>query len=231
MAKKSGTTVRRKVRAQRPTFSQVNKQVSVPSAMGNISRNIPMKVRNNGGVLTVSHCEPFTTVSLTALGVLSYVTLPLIPSFVPWLNGLAGNFGKWRWTRLKVYYVPSCPTTTQGEMALGYYYDEQDAIAASLIQVASMDKGVTFAPWMGGPSNGTDSVNLVSVPSQFDKPRYIYLGNAAFTALTSTDKNQYCPIVLAIASQGSTAAVPIAGRIWVDYTVELFDPIVAGINT
>lgn len=167
---------------------------------------------------------------LTTGGVLNYVTLPLIPSFIPWLNGIAANFGKWRWLKLKVYYVSSCPTTTEGEMALGYYYDEQDAVAASFLQVASMDKGVSFAPWMGASASGPESVCLQAVPQTFDKPRYIYMANAAFTALSSSDKNQYCPIVLALATQGSSTQVTIAGRIWVDYEVELYDPIVAGIN-
>lgn len=221
-----------KSRKPRMNTGQSRSRVTVPASSGFITRNrAPRANYGNSGTLTINHCEPFSTAPLLAAGALSYNTLPVIPSFIPWLSGLAANFGKWRWLKMRVYYVPSCPTSTQGEVAMGFYYDQTDAIAASFVQVSSMDKAVAFAPWMGASSTGGTAVQSIANCQQFDKPRYNYIGSAAYTALPSNDKNPYTPIILAVATQGSTAAVTIAGRFWVEYTVELLDPIVSGINT
>jgi len=204
--------------------------VSAPSARGGNFMNRAPLLWGNGSKLTIRHCEPFVAVNFTAAGVLAYATSPIIPASMPYLTGVASNFGKWIWRRLTLYYVPSCPTTADGELALGTYYDRQDAIAATFVQVASMTGGVATPPWGGGPLTGPGAVRIEVDCGRFDKPRYSFMASAAFAALGSSDQNNYCPVSLARASQGNTAGGAILGRVWCEYTVELLDPIVPGIN-
>lgn len=220
----SATRVRK---AKKVSLTQV---VRVPSTQSGVTRNrIPRSISSSNGLI-VSHCEPFQTTSLTALGVLNYTTLALIPSVFNYLTGIASNFSKFTWLKLHIYYVPSCPTSTQGECAMANFYDFQDAGGATFVQVAQMKNGISFPPWGGGPEAGKDAVVIDVDVKDFDKPRYNYITVASFNALTSSDKNNYSPVNLATATQGSTAAVSIAGRIWVDYTIRLIDPIPSAIN-
>jgi hypothetical protein len=197
--------------------------ISQPMGKAGITRNIAF----NG--LTLSHTEPFGSISMTALGALNYFGTPMLPWNFPFLLGIAANFSKYTWLRLRVYYVPSCPTTTQGECALGTYFDQQDAIAASFIQVSQMKGGISFPPWGGGPEFGKDAVCIEYDVQNFDKPRYNYISQGSWTGLSLSDRNNYTPASLAVASQGSTAA-SFAGRLWCNYTIRLIDPIPAGVN-
>lgn len=220
--KQGGQSNRRRRRA--------NRTVTAPAARGTNYFNSPPKLNGNGSKLLVSHCEPFVAVNMTAAGVLSYATSPMIPASLGYLSGVAANFGKWSWRRLVLHYVPSCPTTADGEMAFGTYFDRQDAVAATFVQVTQMQGGVATPPWGGGPFTGPGAVRIDVDCSRFDKPRYSYIGSAAFAALTTSDQNNYCPVSMARATQGNTAGGAIMGRVWAEYTIELLDPIAAGLN-
>lgn len=204
--------------------------VRAPTTIGGVTRNLPMSMISNGGRLTINHCEPFGTVSMTALGVLAFQRFGLIPAVFPYLTGIASNFGKYAWRRLHIYYVPSCPTSTEGEVAMGLFYDVQDMAAATFTQVAALAKAVSFPPWSGGPAQGPGSAAMEVDCTRFDKPRYSYVTTAVYNPLSTSDKNNYTPVSFAAASQGSTAAVATAGRFWASYTIELMDPIPPGVN-
>jgi len=194
-----------------------------PIARSAISRNVLF----DG--ITLSHCEPFGSISMLALGALNYFGTPMLPWNFPYLAGLASNFSKFKWLKLAVYYVPSCPTSTLGECAMGTYFDQQDATAATFIQTSQLKGGISFPPWGGGPERGTDAVRIDFDVNNFDKPRYNYIGNGPWGALSLSDRNNYTPASLAVASQGSTLAA-FAGRLWCEYTVRLIDPIPVALN-
>lgn len=216
-----------KNRSKRRTSNRV---VSAPASRGTNYMNTPPRLVGNGHKLTISHCEPFIAVNMTAAGALAYATSPIIPASFNYLTGIANNFGKWTWKRLVLHYVPSCPTTADGEVALGTYYDRQDAVAATFVQVTQMQGGVSTPPWGGGPFTGSGAVRVDIDCSRFDKPRYSFIGTTPFNALTTSDQNNYCPVSMARATQGNTAGGAIMGRVWAEYTVELIDPIPSGIN-
>lgn len=221
---------RQSQRKRQSRQQRARRVVSAPTARGGITPNLPPRLSGNGQILRINHCEPFVAVNMTALGVLDYARSPLIPASMPYLTGVAANFGKWRWTKLVLYYVPSCPTSADGEMAFATIFDRQDAPSATFVQVASMTGGVTTPPWGGGPFAGPGAVRVVVDCSRFDKPRYSYMTTANFNALTASDQNNYCPVTLARATQGNTAGGAVMGRVWADYSIELLDPIVAGLN-
>lgn len=205
--------------------SNSTKPIQVPATMSGVTTRIPPSLSSAGNSLTISHCEPFATATLTALGVLVNASIAMIPTAFPYLAGIATNFGKFRWRRLRIYYVPSCPTTTQGEVVMAQVFDTQDATAFSYVECSGMSDSVAFPPWAGGPPIGPGSVGTDVDCSKFDKPRYDVVTLTTYNALTTSDKNNYTPVRWVYASQGSTAAVTIAGRFWAAYTVELLNPI------
>lgn len=223
--------VQRPRRTRRRGRQNATQVISAPVAQGGIVRNVIPRVSALANGLVVSHSEPISTMPLTAAGLLNYFRFSLIPPVFPYLNGLANNFGKWNWVKLRIRYVPSCPATTEGESAMGLVFDTRDAAAATFVQVTSLSKAISFPPW-GGFQNGNSSTSIsidVNV-NEFDKPKYSYITSAGFTALTTSDQNNYCPVSLACATQGSTAGSLVGGRIWADYTIQLHDPIVPGLN-
>lgn len=229
-AKQRGSAMVLLQRKRRNSKSNV-RMTQAPVTMGGITRNPVPIMSSNARGLVVTHSENISTLPLTAAGVLNYFTLAIIPSLFPYLNGVASNFGKYKWTKLHIRYVPACPATTEGESAFGLYFDRQDAVAATFTQVTSMHKAVSFPPWGGFTGAGTSPVSITVDCNEFDKNRYSYMTIANFTALSASDENNYCPVSLATATQGSTAGAPVGGRIWVDYSIQLTDPIVPGLNT
>lgn len=189
-----------------------------------------MRYENISNGLRITHSEPITVAKMIVLGALDYFRIAIIPSQCNYLTGVAANFGKYRWRKLVVRYVPSCPATTEGEVALGMVYDRQDANAATFVQTAQLDKGIAFPPWGGFNNSGGPSITMTVDTNKFDKQRYSFMGLAAFNALSSSDQNNYCPATFCVATQGSTVAVTVAGRVWLDYSIELMEPISSGVN-
>nr|UHS72190.1 MAG: putative coat protein [Tombusviridae sp.] len=207
--------------------------IPVPASVGGVMRMPEPVYTGKGNKLTVTHCEPFVVRAMTATAgsaTLNYGTSPLIPSSCTFLSGVASNFGKWSWKKLRIFYVPACSTSTDGEISMGTYYDRSDAVTATFVQVAMMEGGVSFPPWGGGPSRGMQSISTTINCDDFDKPKYAYIGTTAFAALSATDQNSYCPVSLATATQGSNVAIAVPGRFWVEYTCQLLEKIVPGLN-
>ena len=233
MARKTTKAAKRNLALKRQASRRRNGATTtatqMPVSMGGISRIGTPQVASHARGLTITHSENVSTLPLNALGALNYFTLQLIPT-LPYLKGVAQNFGKWKWLKLRIRYVPACPATTEGECAMGLYFDRQDAIAATFLQVSSMHKAISFPPWGGFSNNGASTVTIDVDCTEFDKNRYSYMTSANFAALSASDENNYCPVSLALATQGSTTAVPVGGRIWFDYTIQLTDPIVPAIN-
>lgn len=207
-----------------------SKVLRAPASRGGINRSSNAIIVNNVDMMVITHREPFTTIPLTVGGVLNYQRVAIAPLIFPYLNGLASNYSMYKWVKLHFYYVPSCSTSTEGEIALGLVYDRQDASSASFTQVATMTGGVSSTPWGGGPRYGSEAISVTTNCNLFPLKYYNYMAAAAFSALSLSDQNSYCPVSLCAASQGSTDAVALAGRVWCEYKVELVHHITPGIN-
>lgn len=231
MASRKGNNTGTAGGSARKVTRRTNQKIFAVATNSSLNRNVMPRSLAAPTGLILTHCEPVFTTQLTALGVLSYQTVALIPSVFPYLNGIASNFAKYSWLKMHIYYTPSCPTSTLGEQAMANFYDWQDAAAATFTQTATMKNGITFPPWGGGEKYGKDAVTIDVDVKDFDKPRYNYVTVATFNALTNSDKNNYAPVNIALASQGSTLAVPISGRIWIEYVIRLIDPIPSAINS
>lgn len=204
--------------------------ITAPAARGSIVRNPQPMFRNLGeGGLIFSHAEPFTTFPLTALGALNTQRIAMIPPLLPYLNGIAQNFSKYCYASFEIYYVPVCPSDTEGEIVMGLSYERLDNIG-TFLQLATKDKAVSFSPWLGSTSTGTGNPSIMVDCTKFEKPWYPYVSQTSFNSAAVNDQTSLCPFSFDGASQGSTVAVATAGRVWARYTIKLIEPVPAAIN-
>nr|AIR95672.1 coat protein [Olive mild mosaic virus] len=196
------------------------------------------QIRTNQMSTIVVNTELVANITLAAVGAFSFTAQPLIPSFGSWLASIADLYSKWRWIRCSVIYIPKCPTTTQGSVVMAIVYDAQDTVPTTRTQVSQCYQSITFPPYAGYGgasalnSNSSGGESLVSTldTNRVDKKWYSTIGNAAFTALTSIDKNQFCPATALIAGDGGPVAATAVGDVFMRYEIEFIEPINPTIN-
>lgn len=187
-------------------------------------RGMPQsKISQRGDVVVVSKCEIRGEINAQAAFTASVIEAgAMIPGKLAWLAGVAANYSKWRWVKLHVYYVPTTGTTTTGGVGFGFGYDMAEAQATSVSEIVGMDQGYWAASWMPMQSARVFDVGRV------EKVWWPYIGGAVFDALTGTDQNIYSPgYIEEGVDASSVTAGSTLGFVWVDYIVELCDPIPA----
>lgn len=140
------------------------------------------------------------------------------------LSTLALNFSKFRWIRMKVYYVP-CAQNVSGTVSYSFQYDCADLTPASIFE-SSIAQGVVTQQYCATSpfSIQMDTKNLL-------RKYYLVTTAATANAMTTVDRNLYVPAVLSYSVSGGAGASSVtAGYLAVDYTIELADPIAAARN-
>jgi len=92
----------------------------------------------------------FERPSLTGLGFVKHAPLrysvnPGDGTTFPWLSGLATRFEKYKFNSIRISYKPSCPTTTQGGLALVAVYDPADTVPSRRNQLFNAESCVRGA--------------------------------------------------------------------------------------
>jgi len=174
----------------------------------------------------IRNCEVLVdTVSLAAAGAATIARKPLIPTTFSWLGGASSSYGKYRWIRLKISYIPFCGTGTSGRYAMGLVSDAGDTAPSVLSNVISLDHGVLSPVWGGGSS----SVDVTVDVTKFSLKNYPWISLAGYGALsTASDRNSFCPSELFYGTDGGVAGS--AGTIVADYEIELMNPIPSSLN-
>lgn len=218
--------------------------VKIPQAVGNVVRRTRANQATfsmNGDTVCVVNTEMLSAVNTTAA--VAAGPFSLIPAQLAWLNGVAVNYQKWRWRRLRVLWVPACPTTTLGQFVLGLRYDQTDSLPATIAEAQQDFRSVSGPYWAGyeGASSMHDfkpprdgAVTLDVDTNQFGSGNgllfYRYLQMANFTALSLPDRNNYCPALVVMTHGGGPALSTAAGALFCHYEVELAEPIAAARN-
>lgn len=197
-----------------------------------------MRSSNRGGMI-VCNTEELTTVTSSATsGNFVSGTSFLIPSLVPWLNGIASSFSKFRWTRVRLFCLPAVGTGVSGRLAFSLLYDTNDNSPSNMRQIISGNRA-TFGPVWAGQSgfdstnpfaNHSDMVHLDLDCSKLGNRFYPYATQTSFQAMSATDKNIYSPAQVIVANEGVTAVSSVIGSIYISYEVELLEPVATGIN-
>lgn len=199
-------------------------------------RQIPRFIQGPRSV-RVCNTEVLLNINTLALGATSVARVLLMPNSMAWISGVAQNFSKWRWLRVRLVYVPSCSTATSGTFAMGLGYDNQDATGSSLTNVQAMYNSVSCPSWGGADGSGAltgndfppitpTTVAMDLDVSRLSLPWYPY----SSTVPSGIDANQNVPAYVYLASTGGPAAATAIGQVFCKFEVELIEPIPVILN-
>jgi len=138
----------------------------------------------------------------------------LHPTSIPWLAQIAPSYQKWGLQNLRVWYEPAVGTNTSGMVSMAILSDFKDATPISLQSLTSVSGAIRGAPW--------DKFTLSS-------PKYrTYDYVSDFSGLTTEDKNARAAgriVVLTDMNSSSSPEGETIGRIFLEYTPVLVDPV------
>lgn len=151
--------------------------------------------------------------------VVDFAINPSIDSLFPWLSRISPSFDQYSFTALKFRYVPSCGTTTTGQITMAIDYDPVDSnVGVQQSDVAAMAGSVSSQLYT--PCAVTFQRALMPV--------------ASHKFFTSTDDSysdavRFCHVgrLLVCLSADPTTRTTY-GALYVDYNVQLFAPQTAG---
>lgn len=219
-------------------------KVRMPVAAGMVYGNPTPLVRTVGDSHIVSHQGVCREINLS--NTFTAIVLQCMPSVIePWITGVAENWSKYRWRKLRFFWVPFAPTTTQGAVHMGLQYDNIDSTPTSVSQIAALQSYSGGPIWTGSecsqvlnnpkaiPPPGCVSVDLDV--NRLQNPWYPYIEQASFTAqagISLATANLFSPARLIFATSNGTAASPgtPVGNLMVNYEIELIEPCAAANN-
>lgn len=210
--------------------------ISAPVSQQYVLRQPKMKFASRKDGLVFSNTERFTQVG-TSGSASTYVDalVPIMPSRLSYLSGIASNFGTYRWKALKFTYVTTTATTTIGQHGMAFIYDPADGPVTSLTQVAALQGSVLHPLWAGNQGYGRGTRSIGDICTSPDKSKYDvsckYKSTSAFSALSLPDQLLFCPVWMLTATDGASLTSQIVGQIYVDYTVELSDPVPSAVQS
>lgn len=210
----------------------------VPSAYswsGSLNMRPNMRTNNSGGTV-ITNTEQFAVISLAASGGFTEVNLPLLPTKFSWISNTALSYSKFRFRRVRVWYLPAVGTTTAGRIAMSQssdYADNSPTSCASII----VGSGSAFGPVYGGGGGFSMSNpfgNSQLLHTDFDmgksgKPWYPVISASVFDSLLFADKNIYSPGQVFVGTDSGTAAV-VCGELYISYEIEFADPIAPAVQ-
>lgn len=141
---------------------------------------------------------------------------------------------------MNIVYVPTCATSTPGDIDMALQYDGNDTLASTPEELSVMNGHAGGPLWSGTAGCklvGASITNENSKPPQaiatvvdvnkFPKRWYNYTSQN----LTGDSITIYCPCDLQYGvTAGVTPAAGGIGRLWISYEIELIEPIPAGLN-
>lgn len=174
-------------------------------------------ITNNGVLreLRIKHREFVEDVSIPdGAGVFKkYEVNPGLESFFPWLSAIAQRFESYYFHSLKVHFVTSVPTSTEGNFALCPDYDAaDDNSAASKSELLSFEDSVRGSWWTNFTMKSTGR-NL-----RKSKTHYVRGQDLA----SNLDIKMYD--VMQLNTMASGTAAKVGGELWVEYDIQLITP-------
>lgn len=213
-----------------------------PSSGTSIVRRSPMTpfLSTRGESTIVRNTEAAVNVATTAA--FTVTDIYMHPAFNPWIATVAQNFSKFRYLSLRYIYIPSCPTTTAGTLVLGPTYDVTDNAPLTNGALQAAYHSVTTPYWAG--YEGAPLLNSHMTPesrcpgaicveidvSRFGNSFYRFQSSGDILAFSAPEQDVFVPGRLWIATNGGPAVAIGAGTLFVQYDIELIEPITAAQN-
>lgn len=142
----------------------------------------------------------------------SFQLNPANSTTFPWLSSIAALFDKYKFHKLRFFFINNSPTSIAGNVTMAVDFDTLDSIPSNGVSMSNLAKFTSFAPWkseelvipVNRPSNNGWLFTASSIPSGTDAKTY-NLGN------------------FLISTEGITTTNYLAGYLCVEYDVELLD--------
>ncbi len=192
-------------------------------ANGAMVRNRRARVTGSKGTIRIMHKELVATcVTLNSLapfvnngvslssGSSPYNVNAMSRVSFPWLASIAGNYDQYRFRRLRLVYVPLCPTSTFGRVSLVYDPDSSDAIPSDRVGLSNMACAAEGPIW--------GQVKLDVKLSDTNKWYYGATSSIGSTIGAYLNQGQF-----AFCTYGTSSAID-CGEVYAIYDVELKDP-------
>ena len=187
-------------------YQTVNRGLPLPKSHSNGR----YELRNREVVLAVSSTTAFQAISIPLHPGCSATSTD--PGFV-WLPKAAGLFSEYSWKQLTVEYIPSCPTTTAGNVVIAFSYDYNDPIPASLVDLVSLGGSRIFPPY----------IQQRQIHCNISQRKYRYTPRAVFDAQDGVEQNFNSVGRLIIGIPAMTTTTPF-GMVLVNYQLSLESP-------
>jgi hypothetical protein len=132
----------------------------------------------------------------------------------PWLSQIAANYDRYRFKRLRLVYVPLCPTTEAGRVTMCYDVDSTDPIPLDRQSISNYHCSSEGAPW------ATQYLDC----KLSDNSKWYYTDASGVNTLSASplnanlDQGQFFAVTYSGSSNTSV------GEIYALYDVELTDP-------
>jgi hypothetical protein len=144
-----------------------------------------------------------------------YALNPGNQSMFPWLATQAAGWERYRFRKLRVQYVPRCPTSTVGSVILAIDYDAADETPLNEARACSYYGAVSSALWQD-----IDMSASVTALSGGMSSKYVTPGVIA----ENLDIKTYNAGNLFVCTIDSPTDGVASGKLWVEYEVEFYTP-------
>lgn len=196
-----------------PKQSKDLQVVDVPAARSiTVRQNNPPQFKSvKEGGLRIRHKEYSSVLFANYLD--ARIVNPGNADLFPWMSRIANSFENYRFRHIKVIYVPSAPTSTNGSLIMAFDPDAQDASDTQTQQQLMSFKHATETPiW---------KETTMSITSEMLNPvgpkKFISHGN-------ETGLNYMSGIIYGLPAVTGMADGTKTGRLWVEYDVVLENP-------
>lgn len=205
-------------------------ELSAPNNMGTtapvaISQKLTMakpqyRVRN--GKIVIDHCEYVADLAgSVAFAATSYAINPGAAGVFPWLANVANNYQRYKFRKLRFYYVPLVGSSTNGRVSLAWNGNVVDPVPVNKSDLFAFTPNDEEACWTEVVIDiPTRELNKVLYTRQFQTTQSgTNIGVVGIgTDLKTTDVGR---LLLGTTGMGGTSTV---GEVYVCYEVELEEP-------
>jgi hypothetical protein len=198
---------------QESGFAQVS-TTSAPSAYGSTTK---IQKPNFGRARTIiKHSEYIGDVngSVNFTVAMTLNCNPGLTNSFPWLAQIANAYQKFCIKGIQYRFNTEAPSTITGSIFLSPEYNPQDAAPVTKMETFQNENTAKTVPWR--------SVNC-KIPTKYLRVYNDYFIRSGALAVNQ-DLKTYDPFVLYVCTQGQ-ANTNMCGEIWVDYEIELINPI------
>lgn len=157
----------------------VTRQRAAPIAVGTSStfrgpRTTLTTISNSEMVATIYN--PLLRSSTEWANMLSVSVNPGLAGAFPWLSSVSNSFERYRFRRLAFEYVPSCPSTSVGQVGMYFDYDPNDVPAPDMMHLSANRGAVIGNVWakhaVEVKTTGKSFLSRANAPPTADKTNY-----------------------------------------------------------